>query len=528
MNYCQQSTPASSTYTSPSSSPILGPVDSSPLSSPHLGSYSLDSPPPTNEQLPHPFAGSTKGTKRPPHYEKKLDTPPCTPPGTLSRARGLYRGAGLSRSMQEDEYMNNDSFPGIDNPHPHRTSRYLDREERLWEDAIRKPFDTGIGHIDLSNQQLKNIPPSIGDLSSFFNTPELSEQTMVSGRLLSRVSTEPALESSRTRSFGRTQSIVDSGKERHVLQLYLAGNNISVLPPQLFTCPKPSPSSAFYEGGNQLTFIPPEICRLTNLRELNLSQNRLTYLPWEMRDMKLNKLMLYPNPFLPEPSRSHTNLADISTPREVLRSRRSATRLYSMRREAETAPRQLITVSAVTKLLAPVPPLTELCLRLLLSPIEGIDKQLVIAEYYGTPLSEHWYIPPNIHRILAECVPGILRPRKRFSLDTTADNESSSGENGTGTCPNPMHKGRFFVRHAAERFSWERRIAGLDVGGTVPLRWRGCYQSCLDFLDGSDATAITAQNVKAELDVEMDVDVEGAVRVVNLGTGGLDMDEFDG
>ena len=36
--------------------------------------------------------------------------------------------------------------------------------------------------------------------------------------------------------------------------------------------------------------------------------------------------------------------------------------------------------------------------------------------------------------------------------------------------------------HVEQRFTWERRIAGLDVGGAVPVRWRGCQRGCLDFL----------------------------------------------
>jgi len=85
----------------------------------------------------------------------------------------------------------------------------------------------------LSNQHLKSIPASISDLSGFFNTTELSEQSLFHGRTLSRVNTEPASHS-RVRSFERTKSIMDSGKERHVLQLYLSGNDISFLPLELF------------------------------------------------------------------------------------------------------------------------------------------------------------------------------------------------------------------------------------------------------------------------------------------------------
>jgi hypothetical protein len=40
------------------------------------------------------------------------------------------------------------------------------------------------------------------------------------------------------------------------------------------------------------------------------------------------------------------------------------------------------------------------------------------------------------------------------------------------------------VQHAEERITWEHRVAGVNVGGAVPLRWRGCQWGCLNFLGG--------------------------------------------
>ncbi|KAI6101324.1 hypothetical protein F5141DRAFT_1066054 [Pisolithus sp. B1] len=526
-------TPSSSTETSPSSSPLLGPVDSSPLSSPQMGECSLDPPSPTNSPLSHPFAGSTKAVKRHPNYEKKT-APPITPPSTFSRVAGLSRNVAGARSLVEDDFVVTSDC----DPPPHRTSRYLDREERLWDEALRRPFDTGIGHVDLrslafvplfqsSNQQLKSIPPSIGDLSSFFNTTEISEQTMFSGRNLSRVNTEP----SGTRSFGRTQSIVDSGKQRHVLQLYLSGNKISSLPPELFTLQNLSVLSL---RSNQLTYLPGDICRLKNLKELNISLNRLTYLPWEIRDMKLDKLLLYPNPFLPEPSSpfkpTHSGVGHRSPS-----TRRSISRVASLRREyVDNSPSpSAITVSPVVITLEAVPPLTELCLRLLLTPLgEGPSARTVIDEYYDLPLSDQWNIPPHIQSILTECVPGILRSRKRFSTEplSTGGRQRSASQQGFARCANPMHRSKVFIGHAAERFTWERHIAGVNVGGTVPLRWRGCMQTCLGFLDQEQylgENAMTNMDVPLDGDDAMEIDPAEVVQVVQLGSLGLSMDDFD-
>ncbi|KIK78648.1 hypothetical protein PAXRUDRAFT_163425 [Paxillus rubicundulus Ve08.2h10] len=516
------SSPTSSVNSSPSSSPILGPADSSPAPSPQLDPISLDSPPLSSVPLLHPFAASTKAIGRHPNYEKKTGSPPITPSGAVTRSAALYRSAGCSRSLQEDEYLSSCSSNTVSPSH--RTSRYIDREERIWEDALRKPFDTGNGRIDISNQELKTIPTSVGDLSGFFNTPELSEQTLFSGRSLARVNTEPDFQSSRVRSFERTQSIKDSGKERHVLQLYLASNKISYLPPELFIVQNLTVLSL---RGNKITFIPPDICRLTNLRELNISFNQLTYLPSEMRDMKIDKLSVNPNPFILEPSRTTSPLVNFGSSRPTLGSRRSITRLHSMRREAAVSPPEAAVLSSITFSLPQIPPLTELCLRLLLAPSGGSSKQSIIAEYYGLPLPERWEIPLHLCTTLVECVPGILRPYKRSSFP---DVQHVPTDTGTSTCPNPEHKGRIFVKHASERFSWERRIAGVDVGGAVPLRWRGCLRSCLDFLEvvkAEPTNDIKVPTLSAAQSMEMDLDMEQVLQAVDLGSGGLDMHDFD-
>lgn len=75
----------------------------------------------------------------------------------------------------------------------------------------------------------------------------------------------------------------------------------------------------------------------------------------------------------------------------------------------------------------------------------------------------------------------------------------------------------------------------MDVGGTVPVRWRGCLQTCLDFLDeeagggegvdrrgGAGRRAVVPARTE-----ESDVDVALAVRAVDLGSMRLDMDDFD-
>jgi hypothetical protein len=55
-------------------------------------------------------------------------------------------------------------------------------------------------------------------------------------------------------------------------------------------------------GQNHLTYIPPEITSLRNLRDLNIAGNRLEYLPAEMLNMSLTQLQVFPNPFMEPPS----------------------------------------------------------------------------------------------------------------------------------------------------------------------------------------------------------------------------------
>ena len=166
---------SSSRGPSPSSSPALAPVDSSPLSSPQHEPYMLDSPPPTRLEFAHPFAASAKANKRPPQREKKAVTSPSVP-HAYGQASKLHRGTSYSRSLGEDDYGHGDtsSLLFVESP-PHRTARYTscDREERLWDDALRKPFDTGNGYIDM---RYRVSPSDVSEFSdaSFFAVSQQS------------------------------------------------------------------------------------------------------------------------------------------------------------------------------------------------------------------------------------------------------------------------------------------------------------------------------------------------------------------
>lgn len=52
-----------------------------------------------------------------------------------------------------------------------------------------------------------------------------------------------------------------------------------------------------------------------------------------------------------------------------------------------------------------------------------------------------------------------------------------------------QHTGPVFFRPLEERITWERTVAGVSIGGEVPLLWRGCSYGCLDYLDTDGVAA---------------------------------------
>lgn len=175
--------------------------------------------------------------------------------------------------------------------------------------------------------------------------------------------------------------------------------------------------------------------------------------------MKLQSLLLFPNPFITPPS----------TP----------------------GPRPI----SDTEYVAPkVLPLTELALRVLLArptppksalfsfPTDILPETLLEQRFdLPLPIGAPWCpISPLLRQTLSVCVPESVLSDESLGISSSDD-----GISGIGTCPNPEH-GQVFVMHAEQRYTWERKIAGLDVGEAVPVRWRGCQRGCLDFLCPND------------------------------------------
>lgn len=201
----------------------------------------------------------------------------------------------------------------------------------------------------------------------------------------------------------------------------------------------------------------------------------------------LTKLIVLPNPFLPEPM-------------------------------------DAIRVSATSQNGSPVPPLTELALRVLLAPPTFPSPKETILEDEGDlpictgptyrPISE------PLRHILSTCVPGSVVPEHPILPTEGTTREKQDQVTGIGRCPNPVH-GRnksVFVRHVEERFTWVDSIAGIRLGGLAPLRWRGCGRGCLDFLNPK--TVITEEEPAA-----VEADEQEIVHTVRFDNQVLDFDD---
>lgn len=144
--------PFSSLPSSPASSPSYGPADSSPPSSPGLShsqlSADFDSPP-RSPALVHPFAGSSKATKKVRLYEKQEsrwgaemndDAPAEDEDGTSTKFGDC--DASMTACANSDSEF--DAFFGETD-----TEDAALEEQELWDKTISEAIDDGNGLIDL-------------------------------------------------------------------------------------------------------------------------------------------------------------------------------------------------------------------------------------------------------------------------------------------------------------------------------------------------------------------------------------------
>ncbi|TBU30082.1 hypothetical protein BD311DRAFT_777066 [Dichomitus squalens] len=449
---------------------------------------------------------------------------------------------------------------------PKPTSRPKTREEleeKMWDSAITNAIDKLIGVIDLSASSLNrgtitHIPPSVADLESFTVLPPAHSPSSAPSSPILSPTVLPPVPSSTSRPFARATTLAapvfdvpffrskdgerlrgtpaaraasmqavsqqpTAQPRRREIQMYLANNSISRLPPELF---RVAALTVLSLRSNALTSIPPQIAQLTALKELNLSQNRLRWLPSEMLSMHLTELTVSGNPWIAAPPLPPQQTPSPSTKDTVARRPVSHTVVhFTIPPLAETCVRVLVTPYNSA------PPATPLHLLASTSLPSASDppsssrhtpadpsasdaptapnaRPLTVLEAsYVLPLTDDLHYSPALLDTLRACVPAaVARPpefdkgrhhqegaqakRARRDLDDPrassppsvraedddvfAPPRADAEVTGVSLCPSPVHRaeegswkrGRVpvYVRHAEERWTWEDVVAGVRVG----------------------------------------------------------------
>ncbi|KAF8647741.1 hypothetical protein AX16_006576 [Volvariella volvacea WC 439] len=423
---------------SPPSSPAY--LDSSPPSSPGSTFSSL----PAEQCLADPFAGSAKPIRGPPQYEKKrpaVERDIFDDPETPAK-RARYTNLSI-RNLIINVPDSLKFLPTLPEPSPSLTPE--EREAAIWDEASTRVIDGVYGTVELDNTNLTYIPQRfIADLEKFYVppvdfepvTPEKqgdrpsAPPTKGGGRLFTRVVTAPVGAGnlfSRSPENGRTQTF--GGLPREDIRLFLSGNQIAELPIELMNLQKLTVLSL---RSNYLTRIPPEIGNLKHLHTLNVANNKLSYLPAEILSLSLRSLQVHPNPFLHPPSLPAPGFNPISP---------------------------------TTRYLPRILPLTELCLRMLFSPVRKpppsslttpvksrpmeMHERCLLRARYELPLREEddpsspplrnkrrlkQPIPIHLKQLLEACVPGSVYLDDFMSLDPPEDLTEWERINSIGTC----------------------------------------------------------------------------------------------
>ncbi|OJJ03331.1 hypothetical protein ASPVEDRAFT_134225 [Aspergillus versicolor CBS 583.65] len=155
---------------------------------------------------------------------------------------------------------------------PAKTMRVEEsRENQMARAVVNDCLERGLDSIDLSNGNLRVVPQGLlRPLQHLTKLPSVREPP-ISEEVFS--SLQP------------------------FLRLFLAGNGLNAVSGELFELDSLRVLSL---RNNKLTEIPPAIRRLTKLQELNLSVNRLNFLPWELlwliKKGDLKHLTVRPNP----------------------------------------------------------------------------------------------------------------------------------------------------------------------------------------------------------------------------------------
>lgn len=219
-------------------------------------------------------------------------------------------------------------------------------------------------------------------------------------------------------------------------------------------------------GANKLTVLPAGIGRLSSLRELNIANNRLQFLPSEIQDLTLSTLHLHPNPFFPFP------LSDNEKPLRAV------------------GPIKRPFVSSV-------PTLSELALRTLLRPTDStlhVDHRLKprtrLEEVMSVSDIDGLHLPEHVQRVIRAST-GHERSRR----DEPSSQSLAEDDMRMNVCPNRQHhhfhslirtrsvhfgmvknepSPTVFHTPVEERIEWVGRVAGVQIAesraGWIPSK----------------------------------------------------------
>ncbi len=160
----------------------------------------------------------------------------------------------------------------------------MDKKELLQiiENAAKKELT----ELDLRNNQLRELPPEIGQLTSLteldLRNNQLSELPPEIGQLTSLA--ELSLNNNQLRVLPPEITQLNN-----LIWLYLYGNKLRELPPEITQL---NNLRRLGLGDNQLRALPPKIGKMTNLTSLNLEGNQLHELPPEIGQLN-NRTKLY-------------------------------------------------------------------------------------------------------------------------------------------------------------------------------------------------------------------------------------------
>ena len=161
---------------------------------------------------------------------------------------------------------------------------------RWFSDPNNQQQLRAIRRLDFSKQNLKVIPPEIGQL---VNLRELYLYGNQIKEIPPEIGQLGSLEWLGLNNNQIREIPAQIGRLRNLRELYLYGNQIKEIPSEIGQL---GDLQKVYLQNNQIREIPPEIGRLRNLRELSLSNNQISVIPAQIGQLRnLRELYLSDN-----------------------------------------------------------------------------------------------------------------------------------------------------------------------------------------------------------------------------------------